>query len=299
MQSSRKWLTNHPGSPTVYSLSCYCVEFLSPVWLFCSPLDCSPPGSCAHEISPARILEWVAISFSRGSFWPRNWTRVSCIGRWILYCWATREAVLRVAVLWSSVQIEPDDVQIEQWWQDDTAVEVTLPLFLRVDPQSAIKGGPICAGWGGREEAVHVWGAWAQLSWEQQARGDTALTVEQIRCLKKMRLQSAVSKDMLTLRASSRLEVVLRDATLGDFGSNTLKVEFSLMFKPWSEKGLSQWLRWDPKGVSGCEKCNEGCVEGSCDLMGGWGQQMSVRLCDHENTAYFVSRRKYLTWCIS
>ena len=56
--------------------------------------------------------------------------------------------------------------------------------------------------------------------------------MEQIRCLKKMRLQSAVSKDMLTLRASSRLEVVLRDATLGDFGSNTLKVEFSLMFKP-------------------------------------------------------------------
>ena len=43
------------------------------------PMDCSPPGSSVHEIFQARILEWVAISFSRGSFQPRNWTRVSCI----------------------------------------------------------------------------------------------------------------------------------------------------------------------------------------------------------------------------
>ena len=38
--------------------------------------------------SPARILEWVAISFSRGSSWPQDWTHVSCIsciGRWVLY----------------------------------------------------------------------------------------------------------------------------------------------------------------------------------------------------------------------
>ena len=34
----------------------------------------------------------VAISFSRGSSWPRDWTLVSCNGRWILYHWATREA---------------------------------------------------------------------------------------------------------------------------------------------------------------------------------------------------------------
>ena len=37
----------------------------------CNPMDCSPPGSCVHEISQARILEWVAISFSRGSSLPR------------------------------------------------------------------------------------------------------------------------------------------------------------------------------------------------------------------------------------
>ena len=55
-------------------------------------VDCSPPGSPVHGILQARILEWVAISFSRGSSWSRNWTRVSCIaGRWFTN-WATREA---------------------------------------------------------------------------------------------------------------------------------------------------------------------------------------------------------------
>ena len=44
----------------------------------CHPMDCSPPGSSAHGILQARILEWVAISSSRGSSWPKDWTRVSC-----------------------------------------------------------------------------------------------------------------------------------------------------------------------------------------------------------------------------
>ena len=39
--------------------------------------DCSPPGSSVHGILQARILEWVAISFSRGASWPKNWTQVS------------------------------------------------------------------------------------------------------------------------------------------------------------------------------------------------------------------------------
>ena len=55
-------------------------------------MDCWPPGFSVHEISQAGILEWVAISFSRGSSRPRNWTHVSCIGRQILYHWGTWEA---------------------------------------------------------------------------------------------------------------------------------------------------------------------------------------------------------------
>ena len=40
----------------------------------CDPTDCSLPGFSIHGIFQARVLEWVAISFSRGSSWPRNWT---------------------------------------------------------------------------------------------------------------------------------------------------------------------------------------------------------------------------------
>ena len=43
------------------------------------PMDCCPPGSPVHGIFQARILEWFAISFSRGSSWPRDQTQVSCI----------------------------------------------------------------------------------------------------------------------------------------------------------------------------------------------------------------------------
>ena len=59
------------------------------------PMDSSPPGSSVHGIFQARILEWVAISFSRRSSWPRGWTHVACIGKQVLYHWATREASLR------------------------------------------------------------------------------------------------------------------------------------------------------------------------------------------------------------
>ena len=45
----------------------------------CHPMYCSLPGSSVHGIFQARILEWVAISSSSRSSWPRHWTHVSCI----------------------------------------------------------------------------------------------------------------------------------------------------------------------------------------------------------------------------
>ena len=73
--------------------TCHNVQVVSQ--LFCNPMDCSLPGSSFHGISQATILEWVAISFFRGSSWPRDWTCASCISRWILYHWTTREALKR------------------------------------------------------------------------------------------------------------------------------------------------------------------------------------------------------------
>ena len=60
---------------------------------FCNPMDCSLPGSSVHGIFQARILEWVAISFSRRSSWPRDWTQVSGIVGRCFIIWATREAI--------------------------------------------------------------------------------------------------------------------------------------------------------------------------------------------------------------
>ena len=59
----------------------------------CDPVDFSPPDSSVHGISQARILDQVAISFSRGSSQSRDQTCISCFGRCILYHWATREAL--------------------------------------------------------------------------------------------------------------------------------------------------------------------------------------------------------------
>ena len=58
----------------------------------CNPMDCSPPGSSVHGISQARVLEGVAMSFSRGSSQARDWINISCVScmsKQILYHWAT------------------------------------------------------------------------------------------------------------------------------------------------------------------------------------------------------------------
>jgi len=57
----------------------------------CDPMDCSLPGSSVHGIFQARVLEWVAISFSRESSRPKDRTRVSLIAGLRFTIWATRE----------------------------------------------------------------------------------------------------------------------------------------------------------------------------------------------------------------
>ena len=57
---------------------CMCMHAQSCL-TFCDPIDCNPPNSSVHVIFQARIVKWVAIPFSRGSSWPRDWTQVSCL----------------------------------------------------------------------------------------------------------------------------------------------------------------------------------------------------------------------------
>ena len=56
-------------------------------------MECSPPGSSVLGILQARILEWVAVSFSRGSSQPRDWTQLSHISGRLFTDWAAREAL--------------------------------------------------------------------------------------------------------------------------------------------------------------------------------------------------------------
>ena len=74
------------------SLALMCLMFLccclvtKSCLIFGDHTDCSLPGSSSvHGISQARILECIAIVFSRGSSWPRDQIHVYCIGRWVLY----------------------------------------------------------------------------------------------------------------------------------------------------------------------------------------------------------------------
>ena len=85
-------MTLHPATPCAFTDSwvrlqiqlgwvCVLVSHVR----HCDPMDCSPPGSSVCGILQARILEWVAISSSRGSSQPRDQTWVSCIaGRFFL-----------------------------------------------------------------------------------------------------------------------------------------------------------------------------------------------------------------------
>ena len=87
-----KWGPREQSSnSSTHPAACVCSVIQSSLTL-CNPIDFSPPGTSVHGILQERILEWVAISFSRGSSRPRDQTHISCTGRQILYHWATWEA---------------------------------------------------------------------------------------------------------------------------------------------------------------------------------------------------------------
>ena len=97
------WLQSFSqASASVIWVCGYCCLVAYSCPTLCDPVGCSLPGSSIHGVFQARILEWVVISSSRGSSWPRNWTHISwgsCIVRWILYNWATWVAPIWVSLI--------------------------------------------------------------------------------------------------------------------------------------------------------------------------------------------------------
>ena len=83
----------------------------------CDPMDYSPPDSSVHGISQARVLEWVATSFTRGSSRPRDQIRVSLIGGRHFNLWATREALKLVSgsEFWLQSPDSDPDIPLCDW----------------------------------------------------------------------------------------------------------------------------------------------------------------------------------------
>ena len=149
---------------------------LNPVWLFCDFKDCSLTDSFVHGILQARILEWVAISFSRGSSWPRDQNCTSCISRQILYhwakClqigeldhkegWALKDWCLRITVLektlespLDSKEIKPVNPKGNQTWiftgRTVAKALILWPLIWKADSLEKIYG----KDWGQEEKRV-------------------------------------------------------------------------------------------------------------------------------------------------
>ena len=101
MQAFRIWpdkaLGPRSGCSRANMCACCVLSHLSHIWLLVTPMDCSPPGSSVHGTSQAKIVEWIAISSSRGSYQPRESNlHLLCLLHWqayfFFYHWNTWEA---------------------------------------------------------------------------------------------------------------------------------------------------------------------------------------------------------------
>ena len=148
----------------------------------CDPMDCSLPGSSVHGVFEARILVWVAISSSGGSFRPRGWTWVSCVScipGGFFACWATGEAQMLSLRPWQIVKISlsfllslllhffSSQLPVSKWqmpfyflaeqipvlpWVEILLCPPTLKLFPL--SSSFLSGDPV---WGSSGQAPPIW----------------------------------------------------------------------------------------------------------------------------------------------
>ena len=89
---------------------CVHAQSLTRAWLFVTPWTAACQAPLSMGILQARMLEWVAIPVSMGSSQPSDWTHASSTGRWVLYHWATWEALLSHFSL-------PECVSTCKWWR--------------------------------------------------------------------------------------------------------------------------------------------------------------------------------------
>ena len=97
----------------------------------CNPVDCSPPGSSVHGASQARIAEWVAISFSRVSSWPRDQTQICIAGR-LFTTWANQGSpvisTLMLLLIWQQVLACSPELG-DPWTRRSVELLTRMPWF--------------------------------------------------------------------------------------------------------------------------------------------------------------------------
>ena len=124
-------------------LVCYLLSHIR----LCEPMGCSLPGFSVRGILQARVLQWSAIPFSRGSSWPRDWTQVYCIAGRHSTHWASREALKDMLItqklkentsfgsqdgmgegLWCNLKRFPF---LWEYWYFENVIDVVKGLFVK------------------------------------------------------------------------------------------------------------------------------------------------------------------------
>ena len=127
----------------------------------CVPTDCSPPGFSVHGILQARILDWIAIPFSRGSSWPRDRTWVSCTAGRFFTIWASGKSWGRKgwSISWRCPWFLIPKLMLVSWQCGASGQPVHWQVNL-VDYMLSLN--PIRQGqWLGWMELGDVWNVWA------------------------------------------------------------------------------------------------------------------------------------------
>ena len=183
--------------------ACICAKLLQSCPTLCNAMDCSPLGSTIHVTFQARIQEWVAMSYSRGSSQPRDWTCVSyvfCIVRQVLYHLSHQGNILHVAnlghigtdaeadtpILWpppgKSWLIGKDPDAGRDWGQEEKGMteDEMAGWHHRLDAHEFGwtlgvgdgQGGLVCCNsWGHKESDTTEWLNWTELNTEEECTG--------------------------------------------------------------------------------------------------------------------------------
>ena len=127
-------LASHPQAPSgPFSVT---QSYLT----LCEPMNFSLPSPPVHVIFQARMLEWIAIFYSRESSQPRGWTHVSCIfctSRWVLYHCTTREAYLVLycslhLIHWLQLYSLFGSLKFQSLWKEVTMLTYFIPDFIEL-----------------------------------------------------------------------------------------------------------------------------------------------------------------------